>query len=186
MILLQPTTAESWYCTFGSFVFFTSTHHRRTAVVELSFQEHSIISSTYHHRFRLPPLREGRRTVALPYFRLGSSLPGFPSPACLLHTCYNISAIVAAYNICFIFPALVAVYKAFLLDLCVLDIPFFSASSLSYALSIASAPAAHFRTRAFFSVLVWYTRYKAYLLDRYFLGLPVFGRMILMRFSLRY
>ena len=69
VILLLPTTAESWYCSFGSFVFcfFYSTYQRRTVV--LSFRARFSIPSSCYHRFRLPPLREARRTVVLPYFR---------------------------------------------------------------------------------------------------------------------
>ena len=71
----------------------------------------------------------------------------------MLHTCCLLPDFVAAYKICFMFPAYAAVYKAFFLDLSVLGIPVFSASSLFYALRIPSVPAVYLRTRALFSVL---------------------------------
>ena len=131
---------------------FFPTYHGRTVV--LSFRARFSVPSTYHHRFHLPPLRQGRRTVVMPYFRQGSFLPGFVRPVCVVQVLSTSPAFAAARKICFIFPAYVAVYKAFLLDLSALGIPVFSASSLSYALRIASVPAVHFRTRAFLSVFL--------------------------------
>ena len=68
----------------------------------------------------------------------------------MLHTCCLLPDFVAAYKICFILSAYVAAYKAFILDLSV-GKPVFSASSLSYALRIASVSAVYFSTRAFSS-----------------------------------
>ena len=48
------------------FYFCSSIYHRRTVV--LSFRARFSIPSAYYHRFRLPPLREARRIVVLPYF----------------------------------------------------------------------------------------------------------------------
>ena len=96
-------------------------------------------------------------------------VPGFPCHECLLDTYYKVPV---SYSICFMFRATVRVCKAPLLDPYSLGIPVFSMTSLSYALHIPSVPLVYFRTRAFVFVFS-------------FLGLPVFGCVILLSLGLR-
>ena len=73
VILLQPTTAESWYFTFGSFVFFLLPQH--TTVVLWYCSTRRFIISFFQHIITIsaPALREGHQTshcrtaVRVPY-----------------------------------------------------------------------------------------------------------------------
>ena len=75
--ILEPATPESWCCTFGSFVFFSPTHDRRSVV--LSLQRTTTVSAYLLFV----------KTTERSHYRVSATalLPGFPCPVYTLLTC---------------------------------------------------------------------------------------------------